>query len=144
MKFLSTIVGGMSNAASAVASSAGSVARHVPGVSTVLDTVESPLHTFQLPHDGGDITIWAAIYEVHLTKDSVDALSDISDFATAVIGLMGTLVGASGGVMTPAVPILGAYLTAEWAAVQALCNDNGVRLKGQYLPPMGVVVPLPG
>jgi len=102
------------------------------------------LKTFQLPHDGGDITIWVSAYEVHLSKDSVDALSDIKDFATAVVGLVGTLVGSSAGTLTPAAPFLVAYLTAEWAAVQALCNDSGVRLRGQYFPPTGLVLPFPG
>src|SRR4051794_20718927 len=104
MRFLSTIVGGITNAASATASTVGGAVRHIPGASTVLDTVESPLKTFQLPHDGGDITIWVSAYEVHLSKDSVDALSDIKDFATAVVGLVGTLVGSSAGTLTPAAP----------------------------------------
>ena len=145
MKFLASIVGGVQNAASAAAGAAGGFVRqNVPGANAVLNTVESPIKTFDLPHDSGNIKIWIAIYEVHLTKESVDAISDIKEFGNAVVGLVGTLVGSSGGTLTPAAPFLVAYLTAEWAAVQQLCNDNGVRLRGQYAPPMGLVVPLPG
>jgi len=107
--------------------------------------VESPLKTFQLPHDGGDITIWVSAYEVHLSKDSVDALSDIKDFATAVVGLVGTLVGSSVGTLTPAASVPGGVShggVGRGGRHSAMTAE--VRLRGQYFPPTGLVLPFPG
>ncbi len=67
-----------------------------------------------------------AAWYVRIPKKVIDSVSGVGDFAIAVGGLVATIVAVSGGTLAVAAPILVAFITASWAAMKLLCNDNGV------------------
>ena len=107
-----------------------------------------PLSTFDLPQGWGKVKIWLGVYEIHLTKDTIEDIESGGNIATAVGVLVGAIVGASGGTLAPVAPVLAGYLALEWTLIVSLANQHGVKLRGTYVPyPPGaayVIVPTPG
>ena len=120
-----------------------SAATVVNAPANLISRVTPPITSFALPDGYGSVTVWAAAFELHLTNQAVDELSNVGNFAGAVAIIVGRMVAGSGGALAPAAPFVAAYMTAQWAAIRIQASANGVKLKGMYLPPSGLIVPTP-
>lgn len=124
-----------------VASAAKSAVKVVANPVAAVATQLPPIKTFSF--DGGDGTIWAAAFEIHLNRETVDRLAAESSLVAAAATMTGVIVAASGATLLPAAPFISAFIGLEWAAIMHEANGNGVRLRGSYLPPSPILVPHP-
>lgn len=130
-------MGFFDSVASVAKSAVKVVANPVAAVATQLPPIKS------YGFDGGDVTIWAAAFEIHLNRQTVDRLAAESDLVAAVATMVGLIVAGSGGTLAPAAPFIAAFIGLEWAAIMHEANHNGVRLQGSYVPPSPILVPHP-
>lgn len=104
-----------------------------------------PLATYQLPNEAGYVKIWIGVYEIHLTKKAINEINNEKDIGYAVVGLVGAIVGATGGTLAPVAAILVAFIIAEWEIIKRVTNEHGVNFRGRYVPPTAEgLIPTPG
>ncbi|MBL8229618.1 MAG: hypothetical protein JNL98_14105 [Bryobacterales bacterium] len=102
------------------------------------------LREFDLPNNWGTVKVYPVAYRVYLRPGAVEELKRAENFAGAVTGVVAAVTAGSGGTLAPVAGALAAFMTLQWAAIQLAANDDGVTLRGQYLPPTGLLVPTPG
>lgn len=99
---------------------------------------------FDLPGNRGTVKVYPVAYRVYLRAHAVEELKSAENFATLVGTIVSAVTAGSGGTLAPVGAALATFMTLEWAAIQLAANANGVTLRGQYLPPTGLLVPTPG
>lgn len=102
------------------------------------------LKEFDLPNNWGTVKVYPVAYRIYLRGHAVEQLSKAENFATLVGGIVTAITAGSGGTLSPVAGAIGTFMTLQWAAIQLAANDDGVTLRGQYLPPTGLLVPTPG
>ena len=100
------------------------------------------LKTFDLG-GGASIKVYPVAYRVFLPRSVVDQMNvaeQYKNFAVQVADGFSVL----GGEVAAVAQAVKVFIEVEWHAILLAANDDGVTLRGAYLPPSPVVVPTPG
>ena len=100
------------------------------------------LKTFDLG-GGSSIKVYPVAYRVYLPQSAVEQMNgaeQYKDFAVKVADGFSEL----GGEVAAVAQVVKLFIEVEWNAILLAANQDGVTLRGSYLPPNPVVVPTPG